>query len=76
MAKTTVSVHCDTTAIEKAVEWACENLSADKAERLYALVADESIEMEEGKEVDGRFLMTLTLTPEVLRAFKDAGYDG
>ena len=76
MADTINAVHCDTSAIEKAVAWACENLSAAAAERLYALVADESIEMDEGKQVDGRFLMTLTFTPEVLQAFKDAGYDG
>ena len=76
MADITVAVRCDTSAIERAVEWACENVGTIDAERLYDLVTDEGIEMGEGKQTEGSVLFTLTFAPEVAQAFKDAGYDG
>ena len=47
-----------------------------KPSSLYDLVTDESIEMGEGKQMDGSVLFTLTFVPHVAQAFKDAGYDG
>ena len=76
MADITTSVRCDTSAIERAVEWACANVDTIDAERLYGLVTDEGTEMSEGKYLDGSVLYTLAFTPDVAQAFKDAGYNG
>ena len=66
----------DDTAIEMAVEWAYYHLSVIERERLYGLLTDEGLEMEEGEPLGGCLRFAAVLTPSVAAAFRDAGYDG